>query len=74
MVTRQDDLTVEFLPNGQIKVSTDAVSQANHALAENFLRVLSELAGGESVRTKRGTAHNHHHGHSHEHDHEGHSH
>jgi hypothetical protein len=67
---RQDNLTVEFLPSGQIKVSTDAVSQANHAAAENFLRVLAELSGGEVVRAKKA----HGHIHAHQHEHEGHGH
>ena len=69
---KQDTLTIEILEDGTIRTTSDAVSMANHANAEQFLKHMATLAGGETKRVKRGDAH-HHHGHSHgegEHDHE----
>lgn len=48
-----DKLTMEILPDGTIKTSTDAVSGANHDNAENFLRNVATLTGGKSTRTMR---------------------
>lgn len=69
-----DTLTIEILDDGTIKTTTDAVSGANHANAEQFLKYIATLAGGETNRTRRGDVHSHH-GHSHahgdhDHDHE----
>lgn len=73
---RADALTIEILEDGTIRTTTDAVSGANHANAEQFLAYIATLAGGETIRTKRGDAqaHQHHHdGHTHSHgDHEHH--
>lgn len=60
-----DGFTVEILPDGTIKTTTDAVSGANHANAEQFIRMMGTLAGGETTRQKRGdvqTTTHHHHG------------
>lgn len=69
-----DALNIEILEDGTIKTTTDAVSGANHANAEQFLAYIATLAGGETSRAKRGdvqTTHHHHHG-EHEHDHHSH--
>lgn len=67
-----DKLIIEVLEDGTIKTTTDAVSAANHANAEGFLRQMATLAGGKSERTRR---HGHgHHAHTHEHDDEHHTH
>lgn len=62
-----DTLAIEILEDGTIKTTTDAVSGANHANAEQFLKFIATLAGGETTRTRRGDVHSHH-GHSHSHD------
>jgi hypothetical protein len=48
-----DKLTIEILPDGTIKTSTDGISASNHDNAEAFLRNVSTLAGGTSTRTLR---------------------
>lgn len=71
---KMDSLAIEILEDGTIKTTTDAVSGANHANAEQFLKYMATLTGGETTRTKRGdvAAHHHHHHHDGEHDHEHH--
>lgn len=63
-----DDIAIEILEDGTIKVTTNPVSGPNHASAEAFLREMSKLAGGETTRTRRSDAHTHQHGHIHSHD------
>lgn len=48
-----DKLTFEVLPDGTIKSAADGVSQANHDNAENFLRNVATLAGGQITRKLR---------------------
>lgn len=71
-----DKMTIEILPDGTIKSTTDPISGANHANAEGFLREMARLAGGtvKSVRRvgsdlraalHRHTADGHTHDHSH---------
>lgn len=63
-----DELTIEILSDGTIKTTTDAVSAANHDNAEQFLRSMARLAGGETTREKRTDVNRtHHHQHSHIH-------
>ncbi len=61
-----DDITVEILDGGNIKVTTGKVSAANHAAAERFVQIIATLGGGETHKIQQG----HHHGHGHEHVHE----
>lgn len=69
-----DTMKIEVLADGTIKTTTDAVSKANHDLAEAFLRAMAKLAGGATTREARkdrNPSHHHHHdqegGHSHSH-------
>ena len=48
-----DKLTLEILPDGTIKSTADGVSAANHDNAENFLRNVATLAGGQVTRRLR---------------------
>jgi hypothetical protein len=66
---RLDSLNIEILEDGTIKVSSDRVSQANHMMAEAFLRYISEMAGGGTVRQRKGHHHTHAHEGHHHHDH-----
>lgn len=72
----QDAMKIEILEDGTIRTTTDAVSGANHANAEQFLKYMATMAGGETVRQARADAHHHHghghhhHDHDHDHDHE----
>lgn len=61
-----DELKIEILADGTIKVESDKVSAANHVTAEGFLKHLAELAGGPTTRTRKGHTHTHHHDHDHE--------
>jgi hypothetical protein len=72
MTTRLDALTIEVLADGTIRTSSDAVSGANHATAEAFLRELGRLTGGEASRIRRKEGHTHAHGHAHDHEHDHH--
>ena len=61
-----DQLKIEILEDGTIKTTSDEVSAANHDTAEQFLRAMAHLAGGETVREDRTDIKGHHH---HVHDH-----
>lgn len=62
-----DTITIEITEDGTIKVLTDGVSAANHRNAEDFLALLSKMAGGKTDIKKRGHGHTHTHEHEHEH-------
>jgi hypothetical protein len=49
---KEDTIIIEILADGTIKSTTDKVSGANHASAEQFLRTSSQMVGGE-VRIQR---------------------
>lgn len=65
-----NELKVTILPDGRIKVETDAVSPALHTTADAFLGHVFRLAGGAVERKHRpgGTGHSHN-GHDHDHGH-----
>ena len=44
---KPDTFTIEILPDGTIKTTTDSVSAANHQNADAFIREMFRLAGGE---------------------------
>lgn len=56
-----DKLVIEILEDGTIKTTSDAVSAANHDNAEQFLRAMARLAGGETMRETRKDIKEHHH-------------
>ena len=62
---KDDTLIIDILEDGTIRVETDQISPANHLNADQFLKFLAELAGGEVVKTKNRHAHTHHHAHEH---------
>jgi len=64
----KDEFDIEILADGTIKVSTGAVSPANHMNAEAFMRFIQEKTGGKTTRTHKGG--HHHHGHTHDHKHD----
>jgi hypothetical protein len=71
MEVAQDEVTIEILDSGLIKVTTDRISAPNHAAAEEFLRLMAELSNG-GKQDRRRKAHAHHHSHGHDHVHGGH--
>jgi spore cortex formation protein SpoVR/YcgB (stage V sporulation) len=42
-----DIIDIEVLADGTIKFQTDSISQANHLSADEFLKEMAELTGGE---------------------------
>ena len=64
-----DEIQIEVLEDGTIKSTTDPISGANHANAEQFLRQMATLAGGDTTRTRK-AGHTHHGAHSHDHSHD----
>jgi len=48
-----DEIFVEILDDGRIKVTTGEISVANHMSAEKLLETIETLAGGETVAKKR---------------------
>lgn len=68
----QDKIQIQILADGTIKIITDQVSMPNHASAEEFLRIMTDMAGGEQKRARKAGGHGHHHGHGHDHVHHGH--
>lgn len=73
MALKQDAFNIEIKEDGTIRVTTDAVSAANHTNAEQFLRFMAQQAGGDTIRTRRGDKHSHG-AHTHSHDHGDHEH
>jgi len=64
-----DNLQIEILADGTIKTTTDQVSGPNHQTAEQFLKMVAQLTGGETTRTKRKESHSHVHSHERGHEH-----
>ena len=58
-----DKMKIKILRDGTIKITTDPISGPNHLSAEEFVRKIGELAGGDTTFEKR-----HDHGHDHGHD------
>lgn len=65
-----DNIRIEVLPDGRIKFTTDAISGPNHASAEQFLKYVATLAGGETTRERRTDVKHQTHTHDHVHDRE----
>jgi hypothetical protein len=60
-----DKLVIEILEDGTIKTTTDDIAAANHDNAEQFLRAMARLTGGETTRRRRTDAKTRHvHSHS----------
>lgn len=58
---KTDQITIEVLADGTLKVTTDKVSAANHVNAEKFIREMFSKAGGEvEIKHKHGKTIHHH--------------
>lgn len=62
-----DDIIIEILESGDIKITTDPISGPNHMSAEGLLRTIGEIAGGLVQRVKRRFTHQKHQQHQHTH-------
>ena len=56
-----DILKIEILADGTIRTETSPISPINHQSAEDFLRGVQALTGGEMTRQRKGHAHSHTH-------------
>lgn len=63
------EMTVEILEDGSLKIETGDMAGAAHKSADEFLKEVLALCGGDEARTPL-KKHHHHHG-EHEHAHEG---
>lgn len=61
----EDTIAIEILPDGTIKVTTNTISPANHMSADQFLREIERLTGGETTKSKNRHGHIHAHIHGH---------
>jgi hypothetical protein len=63
-----DEILIEILEDGNIKITTDPVSGPNHMSAEGLLRTIGEIAGSTTrarrVRTQTTSQKQHIHGHA----------
>lgn len=57
MNQQEDQIEVEVLADGTIKISADKISAANHMNAEQLLRNVQELTGGKVTRKRKGVGH-----------------
>lgn len=74
-----DIIKFEILEDGTISIQTDDLSGPNHVSADQLLKAIANLAGGQVVKKKRWDKHQHVHRHGHVdqghgHSHGGHSH
>jgi hypothetical protein len=72
---RKDEIRIEILEDGAIKVETDGISGENHTRADLIMKELARLFGGETTVEKRrdhaalAARHTHTHTHTHKHSH-----
>lgn len=66
----KNQMTVEVLEDGTIKVTTGDMSGVDHKRADDFLKMMATLAGGTVKVDKAKHGKHHHHAHGHDHDHE----
>lgn len=60
-----DTIKVTILADGTIRTETDPVSAPNHQSAEEFLRSVNFLSGGDGIRIPKSEGQMHQHSHSH---------
>jgi hypothetical protein len=65
-------IDVRVLDDGTVRAETGDMGGVTHQAADNFLKFLATLVGGEVETTKAKHGHAHAHAHDHEHDHERH--
>ena len=63
-------MEVTILEDGTVKVETDDMGGPDHKTADEFLKMLSRLCGGEVTEQKRDRGHHHAHDHAHDHNHD----
>ena len=54
-----DIINIEVLDDGTLKVTTDQISGANHRNADELLKLVDQLMGGETQKARRKETHSH---------------
>ncbi len=55
-----DKITFEILEDGKVSISTDKISDKHHANADDLLKELQEMLGGQvKIEKKKGQVHQH---------------
>ena len=62
-----DTMDLEILEDGTVSITTDKISDANHAKADELLKELEEMLGGAKTTKKNPKAKRHSHKHVHAH-------
>ena len=52
-----DNINIEILADGSIKVTSDKISAGNHRNADELLKLMGSLMGGEVVEEKQRHSH-----------------
>jgi len=66
----KNQFNIEILEDGTISVDSDSFDPQVHKSADDFVRYLGEMMGGQvTVKEKRSHAKHHHHSHDHVHGH-----
>lgn len=62
MTIKHDDIEIEILDDGRVKVITPGISGTNHKNADELLKFMSQQLGGtvEKTKAKRSHSHSHH--------------
>lgn len=58
-----DNITIDILEDGTIKVVTEGISAGNHRNADEALKMLADLLGGPATTEKAPQRHGHRHTH-----------
>lgn len=49
----KDDIIIDVLPDGSVKITTSGISAPNHMSADQLLREIEGVLGGETKKEKR---------------------
>lgn len=69
MPVGKGQVDVRILEDGTVRTETGDMSGVSHKAADDFMKLLAELMGGDVVDQKVKQGHVHHHDHEHDHDH-----
>lgn len=59
----QAQMTIEVLPDGEIKITTEGLQGEHHTSADQLIKLIHLMAGGnrETIANKKHGHHHHHH-------------
>lgn len=63
-----DEITIEVLEDGTLRITTDKIGDVNHINAESLLKFIKSAMGGDvDVKVRKDIKHVHQHTHIHKH-------